>query len=632
MNEDTLPAAPTQPMPAYNPPDNPPPPRKRSNEQLWYIAALIFAATAAAAIGFFGGTSLEGNQAEETLAAITQSVNESQQSSTQAARTATAIARAFTDTPSPTFTETSSPSPTVTATFTSTATPEIPIARAVSIITTVRLGPDENFPVVGQLAQDSQVEITEISADGLWVRVNYVNGQGETVTGFVRADSLQLMGGTLANVAIASFPTLTTTPSPTFTATTTPSTTASPTSTATATFTATATQTALPTVTATPSSTPTLTPTATPTVPVVSAAGYFLVVREGPSESFNAIGVVDSTTQLQLVGVSPDGAWFQVFFEESPTDFGWVSAQVVEISGNFSNLPVVQAPPLPTPVAVITQPADSSQTGETVSGEVGSTSAGSVEDIVPAALPTNFNINYDQLPGLDAYAYELAFSINATADGLPYNGSLEFLYAKAGDQERLQLDVSDALQNLLSSDDEELAELLPLTVGTYRGEGYLVFVENDAEICLALGARATLSEIVPALQEFGGAIEGVVLELQDIGVFGVVDSASLLGIDTTHYQLLGIGTAENFSPNSALKADLWWNADESLLVAFRISLGIDEEGVFRAEDLGAFDPEIQNYTIVEGEVNLYLLPLGINDRAVSFTVPPAICNEALGIQ
>lgn len=188
-------------------------------------------------------------------------------------------------------TERSDDSPTATSSTSgqNAVIPTIPQARVRALSVPILLGPGSAYPTLGRLTQNAVVEITEMTDDFLWVRVEYQTDSGEILSGFVPSDDVELVAGTLDGLAVASFPTLTFTPSPTDTETPLPTATSTftdtptatdiptETPTATSTFTETPTNTAVPTETPTdlppPSETPVPLPTETP-VPAIGQLPY----------------------------------------------------------------------------------------------------------------------------------------------------------------------------------------------------------------------------------------------------------------------------------------------------------------------------------------------------------------------
>lgn len=109
---------------------------------------------------------------------------------------------------------------------------------------------------------------------------------------------------------------------------------------------------ATPAVTLTPTSTPTLaaspTPTATPQPgSPLAATTADLNVRSGPGTGYPVLGLLKAGQTAEITGRSADGRWWQIKFSGVAGERGWLSAQYVTAQ-NTGNVPLVQAPPLPT--------------------------------------------------------------------------------------------------------------------------------------------------------------------------------------------------------------------------------------------------------------------------------------------
>jgi hypothetical protein len=80
----------------------------------------------------------------------------------------------------------------------------------------------------------------------------------------------------------------------------------------------------------------------------------FVNVRSGPSEYFYPkIGILVRGQSVPALGRSQDGAWIQVYYVGVPGNIGWIYAPNVSlVSSGF--LPIVEAPPTPTPPATPT--------------------------------------------------------------------------------------------------------------------------------------------------------------------------------------------------------------------------------------------------------------------------------------
>ncbi len=135
------------------------------------------------------------------------------------------------------------------------------------------------------------------------------------------------------------------------------------------TFTPAPTPTLVPTV---PTKTPVpLVPTATPTLVVVTPApaqaatpapaadapastgpavtvNTSLNVRSGPGVAYDRVGSLAVGATANILGRNADGSWWQIAFEGGPGGKGWISANYGE-TRNTGGVPVVEAPPAPTP-------------------------------------------------------------------------------------------------------------------------------------------------------------------------------------------------------------------------------------------------------------------------------------------
>lgn len=76
-------------------------------------------------------------------------------------------------------------------------------------------------------------------------------------------------------------------------------------------------------------------------------------VRSGPSTvNYPVIGQLAPGSVAQALGVSPAREWVEIAYAGSSSGTGWVYASFVAVSGG--ELPVVEAPPTPTPLVTST--------------------------------------------------------------------------------------------------------------------------------------------------------------------------------------------------------------------------------------------------------------------------------------
>lgn len=105
-----------------------------------------------------------------------------------------------------------------------------------------------------------------------------------------------------------------------------------------------------PIVIATPTPRPTSTPTFTPTLDGVYATvvSQVLNVRTGPSTIYDILGQLRNGEQVRLIGANLDLTWGVFNFRGLQ---GWISLapNLASVAGDLRTLPVVAAPPTPTP-------------------------------------------------------------------------------------------------------------------------------------------------------------------------------------------------------------------------------------------------------------------------------------------
>jgi len=88
-------------------------------------------------------------------------------------------------------------------------------------------------------------------------------------------------------------------------------------------------------------------------------------VRSGPGTNYPSYGVAPAGAQAPVIGVSPDGSWWNISVkpENVPSGNAWVSAEFVTAQ-NTDSVPVVQPPPAP-PETVPPTPAPDEPTATT---------------------------------------------------------------------------------------------------------------------------------------------------------------------------------------------------------------------------------------------------------------------------
>ena len=175
-----------------------------------------------------------------------------------------------------------------------------------------------------------------------------------------------------------------------------------------------------PTATSLPTNTPTNTPTVTssptPATPI-ALARRSITARTGPGAQYPVADTLEAQTSLDIVGISEDGAWYQIILPDG--SLGWVasSASLVDVAGDMNVVPIAPAPtdtPTYTPTPTITDtptniPTDtptytptptptSTPTLTPLPSETPTSTATSNVPIVPTASPTatNTTITYGE--------------------------------------------------------------------------------------------------------------------------------------------------------------------------------------------------------------------------------------------
>jgi len=101
-------------------------------------------------------------------------------------------------------------------------------------------------------------------------------------------------------------------------------------------------------------SVPTVTGTPSGARVTVNLDQDFVNVRSGPSSYFYPrVGILVSGQSAPALGRSPGGDWIQIAYVGAPGNVGWVYAPNVTLLAQ-DYLPVVDAPPTPTPLATPT--------------------------------------------------------------------------------------------------------------------------------------------------------------------------------------------------------------------------------------------------------------------------------------
>lgn len=99
-------------------------------------------------------------------------------------------------------------------------------------------------------------------------------------------------------------------------------------------------------------------PTPIPNGVTVTVKGTLQNVRSGPSTAYPIIGTLNQNQQAQVIGTSADHTWVVINFQNQQ---GWLAAYLMNVVGDLNTVPVIQPPPVPTPVLTATPPLPTAQ-------------------------------------------------------------------------------------------------------------------------------------------------------------------------------------------------------------------------------------------------------------------------------
>ncbi|HLA08499.1 MAG TPA: SH3 domain-containing protein [Anaerolineales bacterium] len=101
----------------------------------------------------------------------------------------------------------------------------------------------------------------------------------------------------------------------------------------------------------------TVTSTSTPGLSIAFPIDQPVNCRSGPGTSYIVIGELKPGRQAEMIGKSPDLAWWYVKNPSDPSTFCWLAAFLVNTEGNVESLPLVNPPEVAvTAVDVSIQP------------------------------------------------------------------------------------------------------------------------------------------------------------------------------------------------------------------------------------------------------------------------------------
>jgi uncharacterized protein YraI len=137
-----------------------------------------------------------------------------------------------------------------------------------------------------------------------------------------------------------------------------------------------------------PTDTPTETLTPTPSEPMAAVRVSRGLIYVEPSTTAAELTVAPEGSDLEILGVSPDGQWYQVEFLGQT---GWIFAQQVDVSGPVQEAPVIvpSETPTPTPTDTPTETETPSPTATFTPTETPSPTPTSTYTETPSPTPTS---------------------------------------------------------------------------------------------------------------------------------------------------------------------------------------------------------------------------------------------------
>lgn len=107
-----------------------------------------------------------------------------------------------------------------------------------------------------------------------------------------------------------------------------------------------------PTLTQIPTSIPPTSPPPSPQ-PLMVTANVETRCRQGPSTAFPTISYILVGQQAEVIGRNPEDTWWLIRDPQNKFGNCWVWGETTQLLGDESKVPVVQPPPLPTPVTQV---------------------------------------------------------------------------------------------------------------------------------------------------------------------------------------------------------------------------------------------------------------------------------------
>ncbi|MFN8371714.1 MAG: Ig-like domain-containing protein [Anaerolineae bacterium] len=222
--------------------------------------------------------------------------------------------------------------------------------------------------------------------------------------------------------------------------------------------------------------------TATPSGPMLTT-NTGINVRSGPSTLFNPpLGGLAAGATSAILATNPARDWYKIQYFNSD---GWVYSGNVTTSGDLSNLPIEQGPPLPTaaPTTVVL-PTATTGTGTTTGG-TGANGANLIANAPSFSVTPFCGVGY-------------TISVNIVNTGNQPTGTGFFVIARVtGTGDTYPIEVNTAVSAIIQPQQNFVAQLPTITPVKVGGQTYTVTHFHSTRIIRSLITTMVTTPAVP---------------------------------------------------------------------------------------------------------------------------------------
>ena len=182
---------------------------------------------------------------------------------------------------------------------------------------------------------------------------------------------------------------------------------------------------------------------APPIVPVASNGakavinGPLVNARSGPGVEFDIVGTVERGAELDIVGISPDRAWWQVCCVEGTQ--AWVISEFVDTLGAVDSVPVVGGAAAEAPIATAAPVAAAPATSTPVPAPVANFVLETQEQFPETSVVRIFLYVYQASSALEGYSLQVTKDgIELPVEGTSFGGQPAFTWPFQDPRQRFQ--------------------------------------------------------------------------------------------------------------------------------------------------------------------------------------------------